>query len=110
MKAPAAGAGGRQWRHDRFEFSRTILPELEKCQEDPKRLRNLFQTRRDRFKTIYGKFCLNNPKSEYIINNHEKYFTVSACETANCESEVLKLFNCEEEEEEGDSFMDPIGQ
>ena len=77
MKATVAGGNGE---NDRFEFSRTILPELEKCQEDPKRLRNLFQTRRDRFKTIYGKFCLNNPKSEYIINNHEKYFTVSACE------------------------------
>ena len=64
MKAIMTGCNGG---NDRFEFSRTILPELEKCQEDPKRLRNLFQTRRDRFKTIYGKFCLNNPKSEYII-------------------------------------------
>ena len=37
----------------------------------------MFEQRRVRFKTVYGKFCLNNPKSEYIINNHEKYFTVS---------------------------------
>ena len=57
--------------------SRTILPEVEKCQEDPKRLKSMFDSRRVRFKTVYGKFCLNNPKSEYIINNHEKYFTVS---------------------------------
>ena len=53
------------------------MPELEKCQSDPRRLKSMFEQRRVRFKTVYGKFCLNNPKSEYIINNHEKYFTVS---------------------------------
>ena len=64
---------------DKFEkiYFRTILPELEKCQSDPRRLKSMFEQRRVRFKTVYGKFCLNNPKSEYIINNHEKYFTVS---------------------------------
>ena len=62
------------------------MPELEKCQEDPKRLKNMFDSRRVRFKTVYGKFCLNNPKSEYIINNHEKYFTVRESRRCQCQT------------------------
>ncbi len=49
---------------------------MEKCVSNPKALRPLFGNRRDRFKTVYGKFCLNNPKSEYIISEFEKYFAV----------------------------------
>ena len=49
---------------------------MEKSISNPKSLRALFGNRRDRFKVVYGKFCLNNPKSEYIISEFEKYFAV----------------------------------
>jgi len=54
------------------------LPEIEKCVEDPSHLQHLFQSKKDLLKKKYGRFCLNKPKSEYIISQHnDKYFAVS---------------------------------
>ncbi len=40
-------------------------------------LRNVFESKRDILKQKYGKFCLNKPKSEFIISQHnDKYFAV----------------------------------
>ena len=55
-----------------------MLPELEKCVDNPSVLRSLFESKRDLLKKKYGRFCLNKPKSEYIISQHnDKYFAVS---------------------------------
>ena len=54
-----------------------MLPEIEKAQEDPKRLKRLFKNKKDFMKTKYGRYCLNKPKSEFIISQHnDKYFAV----------------------------------
>ncbi len=50
---------------------------MEKASSDITILVDLFSTRRDSLKTKYGRFCLNKPKSEYIISEHSEYFTVS---------------------------------
>ena len=55
---------------------RTILPEIEKVSSDVNILLDLFTSRQDSLKTKYGRFCLNKPKSEYIISEHADYFTV----------------------------------
>jgi hypothetical protein len=49
---------------------------MEKTSTDLKVLQELFSTRRDSLKTKYGRFCLNKPKSEYIITEQAEYFTV----------------------------------
>lgn len=56
---------------------RSILPELEKCLDDLPNLSKLFVKRKDDMKEKYGKFCINKPKSEYIINEYDAYFNVS---------------------------------
>ena len=50
---------------------------MEKAVSDVSILQDLFSTRQDSLKTKYGRFCLNKPKSEYIITEHSEYFTVS---------------------------------
>ncbi len=58
-----------------------MLPEIERAVEqvDPRMLRELFESRKDFMKRKYGRFCLNKPKSEYIISQHnDKYFAVGA--------------------------------
>ncbi|TRY61773.1 hypothetical protein TCAL_08466 [Tigriopus californicus] len=63
---------------DIYDFHvRSILPEIEKCVDDPGRLAYLFESKRDIMKMKYGRYCLNKPKSEYIITQHnDKYFAV----------------------------------
>ena len=58
-------------------YFRTVLPEMEKASGDVGLLFKVFESRRDTLKTKYGRFCLNKPKSEYIIQEHIDYFTVS---------------------------------
>ena len=54
------------------------MPEIEKCVDDPSVLCSLFEAKRDLLKKKYGRYCLNKPKSEYIISQHnDKYFAVS---------------------------------
>ncbi len=85
VKIPSDLLGGK----DRIVFGnirdihdfhvRSVLPEIERCVEDPSVLRRLFENKRDLLKKKYGRFCLNKPKSEYIISQHnDKYFAVSA--------------------------------
>jgi hypothetical protein len=50
---------------------------MEKVSCDVNLLLDIFASRRDSLKTKYGRFCLNKPKSEYIISEHSDYFTVS---------------------------------
>ncbi len=40
-------------------------------------IRDLFVRRENDLKTRYGKFCINKPKSEYIMNEFSAYFSVS---------------------------------
>ncbi len=59
-----------------FAF-RCVLPELEKATEDVTVLLKLFQKRKNDLKEKYGRFCINKPKSEYIISQYEDFFNVS---------------------------------
>ena len=63
-----------------FPLIRSVYPELEKAVADPRLLRTFFESRGNMFKKKYGRFCLNKPKSEYIISQHnDKYFAVGHC-------------------------------
>ena len=54
-----------------------MLPELEKSLDDIKVIANLFTRRKDDMKVKYGKFCINQPKAEFIMTEFEAFFNVS---------------------------------
>ena len=56
---------------------KTVYPALCRSVDDPRSLRTLFESKRDLLKQKYGRFCINKPKSEFIITQHkDKYFAV----------------------------------
>lgn len=59
-----------------FRRSRNILPELERALDQPSALHQLFESREISLKKKHGRYCLNKPKSEFIIKQNEKYFGV----------------------------------
>lgn len=57
-----------------YEWHRDVLlPEIEKCAEEPDRLGILFK-RYERRLSMYIIYCQNKPKSEYIVSEHDAYF------------------------------------
>ena len=57
-----------------------MLPELEKSLgslDTIKVLSILFTKRKDDMKVKYGKFCINQPKAEFIMSEYEEFFSVS---------------------------------
>ena len=70
--------------------SRIVLPELEKSLDDAKIIGNLFIRRKDDLKVKYGKFCINQPKAEFIITEFEAFFNVSHA-IHNCLLALLQL-------------------
>ena len=71
---------------DLLDFhEKELLPEIEKCPNDPKQLPKLFARNRDKMKAKYGKFCINKPKSDFIHSQYEDYFSVSVnCQIEKC--------------------------
>ena len=57
--------------------SRIILPELEKSLDDTDVITKLFKRRKDDMKVKYGKFCINQPKAEFILTEFDAFFNVS---------------------------------
>ena len=55
---------------------RSMLPELEKSLDDINVITNLFIKRKTSMKDKYGKFCINQPKAEYIVTEFEEYFNL----------------------------------
>ena len=60
------------------EFHLKILPDIEKCVEEPSQLPKIFSRHKDAMKKRYGMFCINKPKSDYIQSEYEDFFSVSA--------------------------------
>jgi hypothetical protein len=54
--------------------TKIILPEIERSVGNASVLSALFSGRRDSLKSKYGRFCLNKPKSEYVITEQSEYF------------------------------------
>ena len=44
--------------------------------DDINSLVKLFQDNKKKLKEKYGKYCMNKPMSEFIINEHRDYFNV----------------------------------
>jgi hypothetical protein len=55
-----------------------MLPALEKAldEDDISVIAKLFTYRKELLKEKYGKFCINKPKSEFIVSQFEVYFNV----------------------------------
>ena len=60
-----------------LEFHERILPDIEKCPDNPNILPKIFTRNKDAMKRRYGLFCINKPKSDYIQSEFEDYFSVS---------------------------------
>ena len=58
-------------------FCRIMLPELEKSLDDINVIANLFIRRKEDMKVKYGKFCINQPKAEFVMAQFEEFFNVS---------------------------------
>ena len=54
-----------------------MLPELEKSLDTIKVISTLFTKRKDDMKVKYGKFCINQPKAEFILTEFDAFFNVS---------------------------------
>ena len=53
------------------------MPELEKSLDDTDVITKLFKRRKDDMKVKYGKFCINQPKAEFILTEFDAFFNVS---------------------------------
>ena len=60
--------------------SRFIKPDIQGCLEEPWKLKHIFTCKKDKLKTLYGKYAINKQKSELIVQKFSEYFTVNYIE------------------------------
>ena len=54
-----------------------VAPDVFDCLENPWKLRHIFTCKQDKLKDYYGKYSINKPKSELIVEGSKEYFQVS---------------------------------
>ena len=53
-----------------------VAPDVFDCLESPWKLRHIFTCKQDKLKDYYGKYSINKPKSELIVEGSKEYFQV----------------------------------
>ena len=60
-----------------YHYIRMVAPDVFDCLENPWKLRHIFTCKQDKLKDYYGKYSINKPKSELIVEGSKEYFQVS---------------------------------
>ena len=56
---------------------RMVAPDVLECIENTWKLRHIFTCKQEKLKDYYGRYSINKPKSELIVEGSKEYFQVS---------------------------------